>query len=127
MEAAMRRCFLYGIPLLTALFLSCTNDGVTAPALPEGLQGGNDPGYTEACHKYMITIASQCVIYYAIHGIYPENLYDFHTVLGNLKCPECQSLYIYQGDQHSFSITCPLSSDPNHGHIVDGISSWVEP
>jgi len=123
----MHRCLLYGVLLLATLFPSCTSDGVTAPALPEGLQGGNDPDFTDTCHKNMIAIASQCVIHYAIHGTYPVNLYDIHTILGSLKCPQCQSLYIYQGDQNGFSITCPLSSDPNHGCIRDGVASWAAP
>lgn len=120
----MHRCLLYGILLLTALFLSCTHDDVTAPALPEGQKGGNDPGYAEACHQNMRTIASQCVIYYAMNGTYPENLCDLGTPYGSLMCPECQSLYIYLGDQNTFTIACPLPSNPTHGYIIDGIASW---
>jgi len=120
----MRRYAVCCILLLTALFSSCSEQGVTAPALPNGQKDGNDPGHAEACHQNMTTIASQCVIYYAMHGTYPENLYDLGTPYGSLTCPQCQSLYIYQGDQQTFSIWCPLPSQPTHGCIVDGIVSW---
>ncbi|MFO7625929.1 MAG: hypothetical protein R6V62_01565 [Candidatus Fermentibacteraceae bacterium] len=120
----MRRYVPCGILLLAAMLSSCTNEGVTSPALPEGLKGGNDPGYTQACQTNMVTIASQCVIYYAMYGTYPGDLYDLGTPYGSLTCPQCQSLYIYQGDQNTFSIACPLPSNPTHGWIVDGLASW---
>lgn len=122
----MRRYGLYSILLMTALFSSCTNDGVTAPPLPEGLQGENSPEYAEACHTNMISIASECVIYYATHGTYPENISDLGIPYGSLTCPECQSPYIYQGNQQTFSIWCPLPSHPTHGSIVDGVTSWTQ-
>ena len=123
----MRRYVLYGILLLTALLSSCTTGGVTDPAMPEGQKDGKDPGYTEACHQNMTSIASECVIYYAMHGTYPGTLYDLGTPYGSLTCPQCQSLYIYQGDQQTFSIACPLPSHPTPGLIVDGMVSWPPP
>lgn len=120
----MRTSGKYGILLLAVLLSSCQDQGVTAPALPEGIKGEKTPDFTEACHENMCSIASECVIYYAMHGTYPGNLSDLGTPYGSLTCPQCQSPYIYQGDQQTFSIWCPLPSQPTHGGIVDGIASW---
>ena len=122
----MRRYVAYGIILLTVLFTSCTNGGVTAPDLPEALQKGSDTGSTEACHQNMISISEECVIYYAVHGTYPESLTELGAPFDSLTCPGCQLPYILQGDQSTFSILCPLPSDPTHGRIVDGYLSWTQ-
>lgn len=116
----------FGFPCLlaAALFSSCSEQGITAPAIPEGPKGRNEPDFAEACHQNMITIASECIIYYALHNTYPESLYDLGTPYGSLTCPQCQSPYIYQGDQQTFFIWCPLPSQPTHGGIVDGIATW---
>ncbi|MCK4671184.1 MAG: hypothetical protein KAT47_01490 [Candidatus Aegiribacteria sp.] len=88
-----------------------------------------DPSnYLEGCRNNMISLATGCSMYYAENNRFPEVLSDLEEVMENwdLECPACASIYMYETNPEgdSYTITCPLPVDPNHGSIVDGCTSW---
>lgn len=88
-----------------------------------------DPSeHTEICHARMITLATACSMYYGMYNRFPEVLSDLEEVMGNwdVECPACDTMYLYETNPEgdTYTITCPLSPDHNHGSIVDGYLSW---
>ena len=90
-----------------------------------------DPSeYLEYCQSNMMSLTTACSMYYGIYNRFPEKLCDLGIsgVMDNwdLMCPACSLLYIYETDVsgQTFTIHCPLPTDPNHGSVVDGIPSW---
>ena len=112
-----------GVIVINMLLFSCTNGDVCAPAAPPGLPDGA-PDYCGECRANMVSIAEQCIIYYAANNTYPETLFQLGPSYAGLTCPECQSSYTYRGDQSSFLVGCPMPGNQCHGWIVDGFPSW---
>ncbi|MCK4504538.1 MAG: hypothetical protein KAW14_02885 [Candidatus Aegiribacteria sp.] len=88
-----------------------------------------DPSeYLEVCRSNMMSLASGCAMYYGLYNCYPGVLSDLEEVMGNwdMECPACASIYMYETNPEgdSYTITCPLPTDPNHGSVVDGYISW---
>lgn len=79
--------------------------------------------YQSMCRANMRTIASQCVLFFAVHDRYPESLEELG--MGSVTCPECENPYIFFGDSRNLYIECGLPADPNHGNIDNGITSWL--
>ena len=90
----------------------------------------NPSEYLEYCQSNMMSLTTACSMYYGIYNRFPEKLCDLGIsgVMDNwdLMCPACSLLYIYETDVsgQTFTIHCPLPTDPNHGSVVDGIPSW---
>ncbi len=90
----------------------------------------HDPEYEEyLCRENMVTIANQAITFFAGNNRYPEDLEELG--LENLECPTCCLSYIYYSYEDSaenpaFYAGCPLSSDPNHGFIDNGVPSWQQ-
>ena len=80
------------------------------------------------CQSNMRSLATACTMYYGLNNRYPEELSDLEEVMQNwdLECPAYASIYLYETNPEgdSYTITCPLPVDPNHGSIVDGLTSW---
>jgi hypothetical protein len=126
-EAAMGTRVFLGV-LFLAMLLSCTSGGVCAPAAPPGLPAGA-PNYCGECRANMVAIAEQCVIYYAIHNTYPENLFQLSPPFSLMVCPKCGLSYTMFSFENppgcdNFVVACPDPTDPNHGDIRNGIASW---
>jgi len=87
-----------------------------------------DPSnWQQACQNYMMHTASACAMYYGKYNEYPEDLQDLVDE-GYLpvvyQCPACNIPLHYTRDtlEASYTIHCPLPSDPTHGYIIDGIA-----
>lgn len=88
-----------------------------------------DPSeYLEICHSNMRSLATGCAMYCGYHNRFPEVLSDLEEVMENwdLECAACDTLYLYETNPEgdTYTITCPLPPDHNHGSVVDGITSW---
>ncbi len=86
------------------------------------------PTTFNSCRSTMRTIASMCVIYYAVYSEYPDSLADLGEEYPCLRCPSClDSEYVYysRSEGQEFFISCPLQGDENHGYIDNGIASWT--
>lgn len=87
------------------------------------------PTSYNSCRSTMRTIASQCVIYYAVYNQYPDSIADLGELYANVRCPCClgepYDYYSYSGGVE-FYVACPLPGSENHGYIDNGIASWPE-
>ncbi len=88
-----------------------------------------DPSnYLEGCRNNMRALATACSMYYGMYNRFPEVLSDLEEVMGNwdVECPACDTMYLYETNPEgdTYTITCPLSPDHNHGSVVDGYLSW---
>ena len=88
-----------------------------------------DPsGYVDYCRSNMMSLASGLSIYYGMYNRFPEVLSDLEDVMENwdVECPACASIYMYETNPEgdTYTITCPISPDHNHGSIEDGMISW---
>lgn len=86
------------------------------------------PQWPSVCHDNMLFMASACAMYYGNYNIYPEGIADL-VAEGYLpvepECPACGEPYSYSTDTlRTYTIQCPLPSDPNHGYVIDGVSYW---
>jgi len=116
------------------LLLSC-GDSAVSMMDPDGSNTlsapVNDPGQTEMCHDNMTYLASACAMFYGMENRYPEELSELGTSGiyedWDNPCPACGKLYQYTtnaiGD--TYSIFCPMPTDPTHGYVIDGIRSWT--
>jgi len=82
--------------------------------------------WLHTCQTYMLALRSACSMYYGIYNEYPSELQDLVNeglIPFIPECPECNAPYQYFSDSTgSYSIYCPLPSDPTHGYIIDGIT-----
>ncbi|OPL17599.1 MAG: hypothetical protein AVO35_09210 [Candidatus Aegiribacteria sp. MLS_C] len=80
------------------------------------------------CHGNMTTLAAGLAQYFGMYNLYPAELEGLvaEGILDELPvCPECGGYYLYKTDcQTTYTVECPLPSDPNHGWITDGECSW---
>ncbi len=109
----------------TDFFVTCP-----IPSLPNhgsmlnGVSSWNQT-FVDECRATMRTIASQCVIFYAINGTYPADMEELGEPYSEMTCPECGEHYNLKGDTEHFALDCPLPPVISHGSIVDGIVSWI--
>jgi len=88
-----------------------------------------DPhNYFDECRSNMMSLASGLSVYFGIYNRFPEVLSDLEDVMENwdVECPACASIYMYETNPEgdTYTITCPISPDHNHGSIEDGMISW---
>ncbi len=89
-----------------------------------------DPStWPEICHSNMSSLASACAMFYGVNNRDPEELSELGTSgiyeYWDEPCPDCGELYHYSTDLYStFTIQCPMPTDPNHGYVIDGVCSW---
>ncbi|RKZ08077.1 hypothetical protein DRQ25_09975 [Candidatus Fermentibacteria bacterium] len=77
----------------------------------------------------MVSLASACAIYFGTYNRYPEELSELGTtgIYENWDnpCPGCGELYNYSTDLYvTYTIQCPMPTDPDHGYVIDGVCSW---
>ncbi len=107
--------FVLDCPLPAVINHGNIVDGVASWFIEPG-QGQN------ACRANMRTIASQCVIFYALNSRYPNSMEEIG--MAGVVCPTCGFDYILIGDVKKFYVGCPMPSFDNHGFIDNGIASW---
>ncbi len=107
--------------MLTGFACTAAPDSVLSPVEPMAASDGSR--YVDECHENMLVIGGQQVIYYAYNGFFASSLEELG--LSGTVCPECGLEYLLEGDERTFSIHCPLPSDPTHGSIVDGAATWT--
>ncbi len=107
--------------ILTGLACTATPDSVLSPVEPT--PSSDSKNFEEECHENMRVIGEQQVIYYAYNGFFASSLEELG--LSGTVCPECGLEYLMEGNERTFSIRCPLPSDPTHGSIVDGVATWT--
>ena len=124
----MTRLSIVCVLLLVALFTGCSETGVTSPILPDHGEHANfRVDFTEACRANMRSIAGQCVIHFASHGAYPDEIQELGEPWADMVCPQCENEYLFQSAEGTFSLGCPLPSRPTHREIIDGVASWPNP
>ena len=87
------------------------------------------PAWPGICHNNMVSLASACAIYFGTYNIYPEELSELGTSgiyeFWDNPCPACGALYNYSTDLYvTYTIQCPMPTDPDHGYVIDGVCSW---
>lgn len=102
--------------------LSCTGyqNGSAAPMEHSGQE--LERSEEAECRANMQRIASEQVIFYAIHGFFAETQEELG--LAGLHCPSCGTEYILRTDGQHYAVLCPLPQKPSHGNVVDGVASW---
>jgi len=90
-----------------------------------------DPhAWTGICHGNMRSLASACAMFYGHENRYPEELSELGTSgiyqFWDSPCPACGELYHYYTNSigDTYSIYCPMASDPTHGYVIDGVCYW---
>ena len=82
------------------------------------------------CHSNMRSLASACAMFYGSENRYPEELSELGTSgfyqFWDNPCPACGKLYKYSTNSvgDTYSIYCPMPTDPTHGYVIDGICYW---
>jgi len=107
--------------MLTGFACTAAPDSVLSPVEPMASSDGSR--YADECHGNMYAVAMQQCIYYAVNGSFASTLEELGFY--SLTCRECNLEYLMEGDERTFSIRCPLPSDPTHGSIVDGVATWT--
>lgn len=112
---------LPAVLMLTGFSCTTAPDSVLSPVEPVAVSDSR--GHEDECHGNMHALATQQAIYYALNGCYASTLEELGFY--SLTCPECGLEYLLEGDERTFSIHCPLPSDPTHGSVVDGVATWT--
>lgn len=127
----MRVCrFAILLPLLVT-GCSMNGTGVAGPSTADIQACINEqPGRSAMCQSNMVTIAGGCVIFFASHNRYPYSIQELGDAYAGLSCTNCDGPYIYiaydEGPgEPAFFICCPSFCDPCHGHIRNGMASWL--
>jgi hypothetical protein len=107
--------------MLTGFSCTTAPDSVVSPVEPEITPDAMN--FEEECHENMRVIGGQQAIYFAMNGCYASSMEELG--LAGISCPECGLEYLLEGDERTYSIHCPLPSDPTHGSIVDGMATWT--
>ncbi len=80
------------------------------------------------CRLHMHTIATLEAMYYAEWGIYTDSFDELETTGGlgsTMFCPGCDQQYDLRCPRdQTYILTCPMPSDPIHGSVVEGYTSW---
>ncbi len=88
------------------------------------------PEWPGICHSHMTSLASACAMFYGSENRYPEELSELGTSgiyqFWDNPCPACGKLYEYSTNSvgDTYSIYCPMPTDPTHGYVIDGICYW---
>lgn len=88
------------------------------------------PAWPGICHSNMTILASSCAMFYGAENRYPEELSELGTSgiyhFWDSPCPACGELYHYSTNSigDTYSIYCPMPTDPTHGYVIDGICYW---
>ena len=87
------------------------------------------PAWPGICHSNMTSLASACAMFYGSENRYPEELSELGTSgiyeFWDNPCPACGALYNYSTDLYvTYTIQCPMPTDPTHGYVIDGVCSW---
>ena len=87
------------------------------------------PAWPGVCHSNMTSLASACAMFYGAENRYPEELSELGTSgiyeFWDNPCPACGELYNYSTDLYvTYTIHCPMPTDPTHGYVIDGVCSW---
>ena len=128
----MNKLLISSILFFLLLLLSC-GDSAVSMMDPDGghtlSAPVDDPGHAEVCHTNMRELTTAMWMFYGMTNRYPDSLIELEIVapgISSLTCPTCNITYLYDlsssGDV--WTVTCPLPDEPNHGHIVNGQSSW---
>ncbi len=130
-EVKMRYFVLITTMIILVLSTACTSarDDITSPATPDLLNSENNlDTHVAECQNNMTTIACTIVGFYAYYNRYPDDLEEIG--MSTYVCPACSSTYIYSSSfneetqESEYFLSCPLPSDPNHGFVDNGLSSW---
>ena len=77
---------------------------------------GSDP-QREQCVLNMYEICIAQSMHYGIYNVYMTSMPEVYEFMGEeLVCPTCGQYYLLHSDgQDHYMVTCPLTSEPNHG------------
>ena len=128
----MKKLLISFAILVPLLLLSCIDSAVSMMDPQDGSafsEGYDNPKDAEQCHDNMRSISIGCSMFYGRNNRYPDSLSELAMInpeLCTLTCPSCDLPYLYDlsSSGEVYTITCPFPSDPNHGHIINGQSSW---
>jgi len=81
------------------------------------------------CRYNMFYIANAESMFYGIYNRYTESLDTLEIICGlppdAKSCPECGwEFLLVCSTPDTYNLTCPLPELPNHGTVIDGVSSW---
>ena len=128
----MNKLLISSALLFLLLLLSC-GDSAVSMMDPDGghtlSAPVDDSVQAEMCHDNMTSLASACAMFYGYENRYPEELSELGTSgiyeFWDNPCPGCGELYNYSTDLYvTYTIQCPMPSDPTHGYVIDGVCSW---
>lgn len=128
----MKKLIISLVLLVPLLLMSCGDSAVSMMDPEDGSTfstGHDNPRHPAQCHDNMELLSTGICMFYGANGRFPDDLSELVIVdpkLCNLICPSCKLPYLYDlsSDGDVYTITCPLPNDPNHGHIINGHSSW---
>ena len=130
----MNKLLISSALLFLLLLLSCGESAVSMmdPGSGNTLSAPyDDPGQTEICQENMTCLASACAMFFGMENRYPEELSELGSSGiyedWDTPCPACGELYCYSTDLYvTYTIQCPMPTDPNHGYVIDGVCSWPD-
>jgi len=77
-----------------------------------------------ACRANMRAIASQETIYFAQNATYTTDMTSLQ--MAGVMCPSSFA-YTFTGvTTNVFNIQCPCTTPGSHGHISNGVASWID-
>lgn len=125
----MRSFTVIGTLILLILSTACmsTGDDITSPTGIDLLNSGKGADtFLDECRANMRSIASGCLIFFALNDTYPADMEALGAPYIGITCPGCGSTYDLEGNETDFALNCPLPTEPTHGSIINGVSSWNE-
>jgi len=70
----------------------------------------------QQCIQNLYEICTAQSMHYAIYNVYMTSIPEVYEFMGDeLACPSCGQYYIMIGDEEEYTVSCPLTQEPNHG------------